>query len=421
MIDTAPLVIAATAGGITAVPDMMAERPDRRLWASYSQLTTHRSCPQRWFYGSMLKLRRLDDPDDPKVELNFGLWWHALMAADSMRRGREHDSLRHTPDEITAGNDVMLMAKGLHTEWVIESSEKAWADLPAEAKEIWLSKLGEPLPDRLRQVYRTWTDRWAVEREYELPLAVELGWGREITDTARLVGYVDEVYFDTRRNIVVVRDHKTGKQLPSQSALDDMMDSQLQLYAWGAAPVIGEWGMGPISATAYDRVKSVKPTTPRLNKSGTLSKTVTQFDIHAYLDWVAEGQHYEGLAKDGSGAGTYQADPSLIDHLESPAWRSIWHQRTLIPLNANMIRAHLRSAVDTISDIHLTRRRAEQEGAAARNLTGGCKWCDFAALCRAQIVGGPDGEYPLDQYKLAHATWNVLTGERARGALDKEN
>ena len=219
---------------------------------------------------------------------------------------------------------------------------------------------------------------------------------------------------------MVVRDHKTGKQLPTQSALDDMMDSQLQLYAWGAAPQISEWGMGAISATAYDRVKSVKPTTPRLNKSGTLSKTVTQFDLHTYLDWVAEGQEFEGLRKDGSGAGIYEAEQSVIDHLMSPAWRTIWHQRTLTPLNTNMIRAHLRSAVDTIADLNQTRHRAEDTGEAARNLTKGCTWCDFAALCRAQIVGGPDGEYTLVDYRLTHDTITVLTGESAREAAQRK-
>lgn len=404
----------------TEVPDMLAERPDRRMWASYSQLTTHRGCPQRWYYSSVLKLRRVDDPDDPKVELNFGLWWHALMAADSMQRARTYGSLRYAPDEITAGSGVLLRAETLVPDEVIEVSAKAWWKLSEAEQEVWLSKLGEPLPERLRSLYTTWTDRWAEDRQYEQPLAVELGWGRDLTDSARLVGYVDEVYFDTRRNIVVVRDHKTGKKLPSQSALDDMMDSQLQLYAWGASPTIAQWGVGAISATAYDRVKSVKPTTPRLNKSGTLSKTVTQFDLHAYLDWVSDGQHYEGLAKDGSGAGTYQAEQAVLEHLSSPAWRSIWHQRTLTPLNTNMIRAHLRSAVDTLEDINHTRARAQDTGEAARNLAKGCTWCDFAALCRAQIVGGPDGEYPLADYKLTHATMNVLTGDSAREATQRK-
>lgn len=405
---------------LTDIPDMLAERPDRRMWASYSQLTTHRACPQRWFYGSVLKLGRAEDPNDPKVELNFGLWWHALMAADSMTRAEVTGSLQHAPDQITAGNNVRLMAKGLSPQWVIDAAHETWAKMPPEEKDVWVEKLGEPLPQRLPQLYRTWTDRWAEDRQYEQPLAVELGWGRDLSDSARLVGYVDEVYMDTRRNIIVVRDHKTGKQLSSQSTLDDMMDSQLQLYAWGASPQIREWGLGGISATAYDRVKSVKPTTPRLNKSGTLSKTVTQFDLHTYRDWVEQGQHYEGLSKDGSGAGTYQLDPSIIEHLSSPAWRSIWHQRTLTPLNTNMIRAHLRSAVDTLTDINLTRSRAESSGEAPRNLTSGCKWCDYAALCRAQIVGGPDGEYPLDEYRLTHPQITVLTGDLIREATQRK-
>lgn len=414
------LILDANVSGLLNEPDMLATRPDRRLWASYSQLSTHRACPQRWFYGSMLKLRP-DKPDDPKVELNFGLWWHAVMAADSLVRGQEFGSLRYAPDMITAGNDITLRVDSLKPDMVFDAAEHAWERLSTERRETWIGKLGEPLPDRLRQLHLTWTDRWAEDRQYEKPLAVELGWGREITDTARLVGYVDEVYLDTRRNIIVVRDHKSSKSLPTQASLDDMMSSQLQLYAWGAAPIVAEWGVGPISATAYDRVKSVKPTTPRLNKSGTLSKTVTQFDFHSYLDWCATRPEYEGLAKDGSKGGIYEPEQALIEHLSSPAWRSLWHQRTLTPLNVHMIRAHLRSAVDTITDIHATRRRAEDSGEAARNFTDyGCRWCDYNALCRAQIVGGADGEYPLAEYRLTHPTLTVLTGNEAREALEKK-
>ena len=99
----------------------------------------------------------------------------------------------------------------------------------------------------------------------------------------------------------------------------------------------------------------------------------------------------------------------------------MWHQRTLVPLNSNMIRAHLVSAMDTAADAARTRERALAEGAAARNLGGACKWCDFAALCRAQIAGGPDGEYPLAQYGLTHPSMTVLTGIAVReGNQEKE-
>jgi hypothetical protein len=99
--------------------------------------------------------------------------------------------------------------------------------------------------------------------------------------------------------------------------------------------------------------------------------------------------------KDGSGAGFYREEPEVVERLSTPAYTSGWFQRTLTPLNANLIRAHLRAAVDTALDVTLTKERARVSNEAARNLTAGCKWCDYAHLCRAQMWGGPDGEYDL--------------------------
>lgn len=65
-----------------------------------------------------------------------------------------------------------------------------------------------------------------------------------------------------------------------------------------------------------------------------------------------------------------------------------------------MVRAHLRAAVDSALDIQLTRERIELSQEAARNLGGGCKYCVFVDLCRAQMMGGPEGEYTLSDYKL---------------------
>ena len=62
------------------------ERTVAESYTTYSQITTHRGCPQRFNYAYVRGLKKID-PEDVKVELEFGNWWHALRAADSIERG----------------------------------------------------------------------------------------------------------------------------------------------------------------------------------------------------------------------------------------------------------------------------------------------------------------------------------------------
>lgn len=366
--------------------------------SSYSEIVQHRNCPQKWYYARVLHL--VKEQEDTAPALHMGIAWHALRAADSLERAERWGGLLAEPKEIELLGQT-IQPDELTTPAVLDAAITYWQHLDTEAMEAWTKAVGEPLPDRLRTLNARWSEEHAADLEHERPLAVEMGWSRELPNSAdRLVGYVDEVYLDTRRNLVVVRDHKTSKTLGIMSAQDDMMASQLQLYAWGANKRIASWGLGSVTATAYDRVRTMRPTTPRLTKGGQLSKQITQYDLATYLAWVHEGQHYEGTKKDGSGAGVYAAEQHVIDHLSSPSWRSNWFQQTLVPINPNIVKAHLRAAMDTMEDIGRTEERGRRDGFAQRNLTDGCKWCDFNALCRAQMVGGPDGTYPLGDYNL---------------------
>lgn len=374
----------------------------RERWSSYSAITQHRTCPQSWNYSRIQKLEPIQS--EPAVERDFGLWWHALMAASSLGRGRVLDSLQQIPEEVTAVEGSSWPGSTVTPIIVLEGAESWWKRLSATDQQVFVDRLGEPLPQRLRTVYERWFLMWEEERSHEAPLAVELRWERSLTPGVRLVGYVDEVFLDRRRNVVVARDHKTHRTLGTQTAADDMMDSQLQVYSWGAAPTVKEWGLGPIQATAYDRVRMVAPKDPQITLAGSLSKSVTDYDIHTYLAWSrgpnGEGVPFPGRKKDGSDAGLYLAEQAVIDRLSSPTARSAWYQRTLVPLSRNVVMAHLRAAADTAEAIEVTSARVDQTGEGARNLTKNCRWCDFASLCRAQMVGGVDGEYPLLDFGL---------------------
>lgn len=389
------------------VSDVMPVPKDAPTWTSFSSITTHRECPQRWSYRYLLGLSAMPDPEDAKVELNFGIWWHGLRAADAIERGVKAGSLLEMPKRLSLPDgaeplDVKAtLDQGLPLVYSIRTmAANWWANLPDEHQELWVSKLGEPLEARLHALDIRWHDEYDEELDARPPLLVEVKWVRRLPGTeVDALGYVDEVYLDRRRNLVVVEDRKTAKQLSAQSAKDDMMQSQLPFYAWGLSPKLMEHGLRP-QALSYDRVKSVKATTPKLNQSGTLSKTVTQFDLRTYREWVAAGQNYVGTRKDGSAGGTYELDPVLEAHLSTPQWRAMWFDRTLVPINRHLVRAHLQAAIDSLGDMDQTADRFARRKFASRNLGAACRWCDYGDLCRAQMLGGPEGEYPLGDFGL---------------------
>ena len=245
--------------------------------AHYSSLTLHRKCAQAWYYRYDVGLQR-DVLEVSAPERDFGSWFGALAAAEALERGRKLDSLEGKLGRFRSvdGIDKFDM-RTVTMEEVFEAADAWWSKQSHEAKEDWEERLGEGLPARLRGAYVRWRDEWEEDRKYERPIAVELFWERQLPrpkdDAAwdstvgginlNLIGFIDEVYEDTQRGLIVIRDRKTAKTLGTQSAVDDMMDSQLALYAWGAAPQITAWGLPAPRALAYDRVRSTKSTTPK--------------------------------------------------------------------------------------------------------------------------------------------------------------
>lgn len=389
-------------------------------WTSYSGLTLHRKCPQAWHYRYMLGLSR-PPKSEAKPELHFGNWWHALRAADSIERGRAHGTLKYAPKKgirctddgprIMPWNEDGTENTGL-VEQVFEAIEHWQESIPDEHIAEWKSKLGSDSPSRLlRSLNARYTRQHKDEILNEHPVGVEVKWTRQLPGLETvLLGYTDEVFLDVKRNLTVVRDHKTTKQLSSYgSAEDDLLDSQLDLNAWGLMEVVAAWGIPPVQAIAFDRVCSVKPTTPKLIKSGKLSKTVTNFDLMTYMAFCQS---------DAAKEAGYLPEPSQIERISAPAYQTRWFQRTLRPLNRNIVKAHLQAAVDSQQDAGRTIQRALKRGEAPRNMTGAaCKFCDFAKLCRAQMVGGADGEYDVAEYALRHKASEKLEDAATSGRL----
>jgi hypothetical protein len=463
----------------TGTPELAIE--PTLIRAHYSALTAHRDCPSKWHYRYVLRIKQPDF--GPKPEMHFGSWWGALTAAEALERGRRYDSLKADPtgSHIQGPDDSPKFDQRTVTvSDVFDAADAWWRTRDPETVEEWVTRLGQPLPERLRALYARWMDEFAAERANERPLGLEVFWRRNLprpkNDAAwsgaegdlagvELIGYIDEVYLDVSRNIVVVRDRKSHKVLKPSSAQSDMMDSQLQLYTWGASPIISAWGHGAPRAVAYDRARSVAPKQPEVTKTaGTLSKSVTDYDLGTYLEFVrtdtrptaeieawlterrearealgmsdrSETEEYVSNLPAGafwgefgafvqSGAnkgkpkfGVYQEDSKVVEKLSTPASRSIWFQRTRVPVNRNVVIGHLRAAIDTATDAWRTTQRFEATHDAARNLGRSCDFCDYAALCRARLMGGADGDYDLLEFGLTGPEGRTLL---SAGALVKD-
>lgn len=383
---------------------------------SYSALTQHRECPQRWAYARLARLETVSATET--IARDFGTWGHAWLALDAIRRGIKSETIKSYPDAVQLGNGYSLTFKGGDVAGVTATEREFWTlfthwwkQLSEDDAAAWVEYLGEPAPTRLANIVRGYRSAWGEADKARQVLAVELPWSRELPNGTEIVGVVDLVEIDTRRNVIVVTDHKFKKRT-EQSSTDDLLDSQLHLYAWGAAPVVEAWGLGSIQAVAYDRIRSVAGKTPILTATGTLSKSVTDYDLTTYLKWAAgpegdgvpwgtDGEFYKTGKKAGEPKfGKYTTDPEVVAKLFSESSRSVWFDRTFSPVSTNIMRTHLLSAQYTSEQVPATVARWESEGDAPRNFTYGCRFCDFRDLCAAQLVGGPQGEYPLEDFGL---------------------
>lgn len=409
---------------------MSAETWDPSRYVSYSSLNLHRQCPQAWAYRYLRGIERIEDF---KVHADFGVWFHLIKDAEALRRGSEMGSLIFTPDSLSipgtsteflrvgdSPSVKYLIGKGgsevqLTPDLILGLAAKVWDRQTLDYQEAFIEALGEDLPTRLSATFHKWVDEWAADRMNEAPLAVEFKFRRplpEVPGEPVVPGYVDEIYRDLKRGIVVVRDTKTSSKLDASDAEDDLSDSQTHLYAWGVEEALKEFNL-KVDAVAYDRVRSVAPKQPKVTASGGLSASVKDYDLATYLAWAAgpegegvlwgeEGEYFKTGKRAGEPKwGRYLAEEKEIARLSTPQARSVWFQRTLTPLNRNIIRAHVQAAVDTQQAAQQTVHRFKTTGEAARNFNRRqCGWCDFRKLCRAELLAGPGGDFPLREWNL---------------------
>lgn len=431
-------------------------RPLDQIRSSNTSFNYHRKCPQMWAYDQARRLEPIHG--EVSAPLDFGNWWHAIRAAEAIEIGRERGTLRYAPPSLKTaieGHEIPTDDEDLvATVW--HEINQWWKAMSAGHKDLWVEELGDTGPDRLRYVDARWHEQYDKVIPFEDPVAVEMPWTRNLPKLkigdetlepqVPMSGVLDMLYFDRKRNLLVMRDAKSHKALGKFNQVDEMLDSQLQVYAWAAGPLVKEWGHGPIRAIQYDRVRMTAPKSPEVTLSGNLSKGVSDFDAYTYRTWamtdtrpsddelaeMAEekfpddveartrfivtvdeildrpgrvwgkvGEFYVTGAKKGQPKfGIYQPEEKPLLELSTPDAVQSWFRRSLTPLNRNIVATHLRSSVETSVAIEVTHRRLEVTGDAPRNFGQACRWCPFAALCKAELVGGVDGEYDMESMGL---------------------
>lgn len=349
---------------------------------SPSSLGTYRACPKKFEFSSLRRLRPAGMA--PLITRELGSWWHAVRAADAIARSRKQETAPlYLPETISTGDmgPELPVTETTCASDVLLAAQRFWDAMPFEQQERWIEKTGAPLPEHLAEMDRRWEAAWGADHENEEVIAVEVQFEVPIADTGVVLrGRVDEVYRDKRLGLIVVRDHKSNGTIASTESLDDLLDSQLHLYAWGVSVHLGV----NVGAVGYDRARSKPAAQPAVTKAGKLSASVTDYDVHAYLAFTDEPVPFPGLKKDGSGAGFYERDEKVVEKLQTPGERDKWNRRTLDPVNPRMIRGHLQEAVATAEGQAEAKRRFDDpaRGPIPRNLSrNGCKGCDFVMLC----------------------------------------
>ena len=233
---------------------------------SYSQITEHRRCAQSWMYKYHFGYERVST--FPSPERDFGSWWHALRALDAIQRGRRHETLRYAPPTIKTVDNGPIFDTDPDTPELVEvlaAAETWWNNQPLDYQDAFVGALGDTLPNRLISLNASWTARWADDLAIERPVAVEVRWERTLPNGTTLVGYIDEVYLDGKRRMLVVRDHKTHKALGLTTSIDDMMDSPVAVLRLGHQRP-GE-GVGHGSDSRHRPMTEFAPSHPRRPQS----------------------------------------------------------------------------------------------------------------------------------------------------------
>lgn len=408
----------------------------------YSELATVRRCPQKHKYAYVEGLRSKRGA----LNLKRGLWLHAMLQADALKRGLEHGSLLKVPETINVpgidepviversgelirghdrGTEFDLIAK-VELSWkgMLELLEEHsdYALLPESVIEERYTEGGQDLPTACRNIMRGYLWQYRDVLPKRRPLLVEVEWQRVLKDygpvDVDMEGRIDLVEID-ERGLVVLSDWKSTKSIPGQEF--KLMESQRWIYLWGIEPILREHGI-EVQALALDYLVTSTPTKPTQNQPKKPPKTKSKCkncDGTGDIDTGGDPGYETKTcpACEGTGKRINMPTPNelkgelstraikttplvyfealreygleMTDHhrqvINELERDNAFFKRFVMPVNQKVLVTVL---TETAQAAETAERFRRAPGLAYRNVDRSCTYaCDFIDLCSAELYG----------------------------------
>ena len=352
-----------------------------------THLTTIRRCSKKFDYAFIQGIQ----PITPSLPLARGIWLHYCLQAQFLRWGIQDKTLLFTPEDIHVDGlgKLAIDAKNLRMVGFEDDNEPIFYDLSAAGmlklltEGIWeqlfpqehekYTEDGATLPEATRKIleeyFYYWKDKY-TDRDFEI-LLVEHTWQREHKGV-EFEGTLDYVIRHKSSGRIICGDWKSTKSEPDPEY--KFMESQLNLYAWGIAPLLVELGVDRKAveniAVEFDYLSTKLPTKPQQNQDGSLSKRKINT---TYLTLTRALKEY-GLKWSKEQVEEFLANNSREFFSCKPFPRSKRVVKTLLDEN--------------VADSELIVRATDTPKTITRTRTKNCKFdCDFLSLCKGELYG----------------------------------
>jgi PD-(D/E)XK nuclease superfamily len=323
------------------------------LIVGFSRLKSWRRCHRLYNYKYEQGLKR----KRPKVQLIRGTILHALLDADAL------------------GKPVAP---------VLAKFKKEFGKLFLEEQDEYGDLLGD-----CERIFTNYKRTYAGEKYKvigsEIELKVSLGGGVEFQ------GHIDKIWQDVKRRLWLV-DHKSHKNIPGEE--QRFSDLQTVFYTWAYNLLHPKT---PVDGVIWDYLRTKNPTVPEVLKNGTLSKR-ENIDTDYLTAHAAVQAHLKSLPK------------TVIDVSHN---YDDWLEMIKKKENRFFKRVHLPSppAVMVEQIVNEMKTTAFQmlrdKGDDTRNMTRDCSWCEFYALCHAELRGQDAAYLRKAEFKIDEELLNA--------------